>query len=164
MIRSSFFASRQSKLERQSMRRKKNELPSIAAALVSLLLATSISSAQSSKSQPHAATPARGPIVTAIRLLPIKTRKGEPCPAMFSVLGELETNGATSVNYTWVSSDGHSWPNHTLVFATATSQSLAANWSLGGPGANTDNWIQLSVLSPNKRISKKLKIGLACAK
>ena len=146
------------------MHQMKDEISSIAAALALFLLAASTSSAQSSKSPPHAPIPARGTIVTAIRVLPIKTRKGEPCPATFTVLGELETNGATTVNYTWISSDGHSWPDHALTFSTATVQTVSANWSLGGPGANTNNWIQLSVLAPNKKISKQLKIGLACAK
>jgi hypothetical protein len=120
--------------------------------------------AQSSGAQPHPKRPIAGPEVTAVSLRPVKTRIGEPCPANPTFYGEIVTNGATTVKYTWVSSDGRSWPTRNLKFTSATTQSVSESWKLGAPGKKVNKWIQLQTLSPNRKNSNKVDYVLNCAK
>jgi hypothetical protein len=149
----------------------KSSSPTQNASITSVIIALgfitmSIASAQSSQSArpPQASRPVKGAVVTGVVLRPIKTLKGEKCPEDFAVIGDMATDGAASVKYTWISSDGGAWPESTLVFTGATAQSVSSKWILGGPGTNTDHWLQLSVVSPNKKLSKRIRVDLACAK
>jgi hypothetical protein len=120
--------------------------------------------AQSSGAQPHPKHPIAGPVVTAVSLRPVKTRVGEPCPANPTFYGEIATDGATTVKYTWVSSDGRSWPTRNLKFTSATTQSVSESWKLGAPGKHVNKWIELQILSPNRKTSNKVDYVLNCAK
>ena len=81
-----------------------------------------------------------------------------------SFLGEISTNGATQVKYTWATSDGRSWPTHTLNFTSATEQDVTTTWQLGVPGKTVKAWILLQVLFPNNKASSKYVLDFKCAK
>jgi hypothetical protein len=135
------------------------------ASLTLFLMTVSIAAAQSSKAQPHPKRPVAAPQVTGVRLRPIKTSmKKYSCPASFTLLGEISTNGATKVKYTWVSSDGRSWPQRALTFTAAGLQSVSQVAKFGTPGKSVSDSIQLSVLSPNAKLSNKVLLAFACAK
>jgi hypothetical protein len=117
-----------------------------------------------SKAQPTPKKPRAGAEVTKIRLRPIKTRVGEPCPANLTFRGAITTNGATTVEFTWVSSDGRSWPTRSLKFTDAGTQSVSQSWKLGKRGKKVDEWLQLEVVSPNRMKSKEAPVTLNCAR
>ena len=129
-----------------------------------LLFWTGAATAQNSGAQPHPKHPIAGPEVTAVTLRPIKFRVGESCSTDTTIHGEITTNGATTVSYTWISSDGRSWPHRNLKFASATQRQVTENWKLGGPGKKVNKWIQLQILSPNRTLSNKLDLDFTCAK
>jgi hypothetical protein len=142
-----------------------NRVPRVLlAALPAIVITASSVAAPTTSAQQHPPKPVAPAAVTAITLRPIKTRMDEPCPAHLKVLADLETNGATTVKYTWISSEGESWPESTVNFTAATTQSVSTDWTIGKPGAKLDAWVQLSVLAPNRKLSEKLPVGLSCAK
>ena len=135
------------------------------APLFLLVISALMATGQSSKPQPHPNRPAAGPEVTTIVLRPIKTSiKKYSCPAAFTLRGQIYTNGATKVKYTWVSSDGRTWPQHSVTFKAAGQQSVAEPAKFGAPGKKVDDSIQLSVLSPNAKLPKTIVLAFACAK
>jgi hypothetical protein len=131
-----------------------------------LIFASVIAAQQSTNDQPHPERPVAAAQVTGTKLYPIKTTGlwKYSCPASFTLHGEIVTNGATKVEYTWISSDGRSWPQRTLTFASAGLQSVTEKGSFGEPGKKLSDSIQLSVLSPNKVLSNKILLGFTCAK
>jgi hypothetical protein len=141
----------------------KEKAPFIAAALGLFLLPGSIA-AQSAKAQPRPPEPKKGPEVTGVQVRPLKTRVTPiTCPADFSILGEITTNGATTVKYTWVTSDGKSWPDKTLKFTALGVQGVTLNWKPGKPGKkNVKAWVQLKIIDPNPMISTKMSFEFHC--
>jgi len=129
-----------------------------------LLLCAATATAQSSRAQPKPKRPVAGPEVTALTVRPIKTRVGEACPATFTVHGQIQTNGATTVTYTWVSANGRAWPQTDLTFKAAGTKSVSEKWTLGAAGKTVDEWIQLEVRSPNRMQSSKVALAFTCAK
>ncbi len=120
---------------------------------------------QSASAQSKPKHPPKVPVVTALKLRPIKTStKKYTCPAAFTLSAEILTNGATKVKYTFVSSDGRSWPQHTLTFASASQQSVSQSFKVGSAGKNVNDSIQLSILSPNSLLSNTIVLALACGK
>jgi len=132
--------------------------------LTVFLVSAASAAGESAAAQPRPKRPAAGPEVTAVEVRPVKTRVNEPCPAKLSFLGEISTNGATKVEYTWESSDGRSWPVQTLKFASATVQSVTTTWQVGAPGKTVNAWILLKILSPNAKSSSKSLLDFKCAK
>jgi len=117
-----------------------------------------------SKAQTKPPRPRAAPEVTGVELRPVKTRVGEHCPANLTFYGSITTNGATTVEYTWASSDGRSWPTRNLKFAAAGTKSVSQNWRLGQPGKKVDKWLQLQIVSPNRVTSSRVTVTLNCAK
>ncbi|HEY6272495.1 MAG TPA: hypothetical protein VIX19_10940 [Terriglobales bacterium] len=117
-----------------------------------------------SKAQPTPNKPRAGVEVTKIQLRAIKRRVGEPCPANVTFRGAITTNGPTTVEYTWLSSDGRSWPTRNLKFAAAGTQSVTESWKLGQPGKTVGVWIQMQVASPNRMFSNKVTENFTCAR
>lgn len=66
------------------------------------------------------------------------------------------------MKYTWVSSDGRSWPETSLTFGAKATKAVVVIWELGKPGHNVNAWIQLEVLSPNKVESTKTTFSFRC--
>jgi hypothetical protein len=117
-----------------------------------------------SQAQPTPNKPRAGAEVTKVQLRPIKRRVGEPCPANMTFRGAITTNGATTVEYTWLSSDGRSWPTRNLKFAAAGTQSVTESWKLGQPGKTVEVWIQMQIVSPNRTFSNKVTENFTCVK
>lgn len=108
--------------------------------------------------------PKAGDEVIGVELRPVKTRVGQTCPANLTFYGSITTNGATTVEYLFVSSDGRSWPKRTLKFSAGGTKGVSQNWKLGQPGKKVDKWLQLEILSPNRVKSKQAPVTLNCAK
>lgn len=83
------------------------------------------------------------------------------CPQTFTFNGTITTNGAGSVSYRWVRSDGTLRPVQTLPFAFAGTQNVAPDtWTLN---ANFVGWARIEVLSPNPIVSPTANFSLNCA-
>jgi hypothetical protein len=68
------------------------------------------------------------------------------CP---KITANITTNTAGTVNYHWTRSDGTN-TNGTLVFASATTQPISVEWSLGSVWAPApDEWMGIYVDTPN---------------
>ncbi len=82
------------------------------------------------------------------------------CPTNFTFNGTITTNGAGSVTYQWVRSDGVLLPPVVLPFASAGTQNVAPLiWTAN---ANMTAWAQLQVLSPNNIASAPATFTLSC--
>lgn len=82
------------------------------------------------------------------------------CPQTFSFNGTLTTNGAGTVTYRWVHSDGFQGPVQSLPFAFASTQNVATDtWSLNSSFAG---WSQIQVLTPNFFASPQANFTLTC--
>lgn len=85
------------------------------------------------------------------------------CPQTFTFNGGITTNGATTVNYQWVRSDGSLSPVQVLSFPGAGTQNVASDsWTLGSPGFNFNGWERIQVLSPNSITSVLASFTLNC--
>jgi hypothetical protein len=135
-------------------------------ALVAMFLFLLVGSvaAQSAQAQPRPPRPAAGPEVTAVSVRPLKTSaKPKPCPADPTLFGTIYTNGATDVKYTWVTSDGKSWPDKTVKVTSSKLAGVSTSWKLGKPGEkNVKAWIQLKVIDPNPMLSTKMSFEFHC--
>jgi hypothetical protein len=68
------------------------------------------------------------------------------CP---KITANITTNSAGTVNYHWTRSDGTN-TNGTLVFGSATTQSISVEWSLGSAAAPApDEWMGIYIDTPN---------------
>jgi hypothetical protein len=76
--------------------------------------------------------------------------------------GTISTNGPAEVKYTWVSSDGGTWPEGTLKFVKAGSEKVTQQLEQGAPGSNVHGWLQLKVVSPNSLLSNKVNHNVIC--
>ena len=139
--------------------------PMVIAVLVALLMAGPAAEAQSTKAQPRPPRPKAAGEVTGVTLRPLKTGRGRvTCPAPLTFHGSITTDGPGDVEYTWVSSDGRSWPEQTVRFTGKGQQGVSTDWKVGEPGKTVTAWIRLKVLSPNRKLSTKTTFTLHCAK
>jgi hypothetical protein len=101
--------------------------------------------------------------VTRVQLRPLRTSPQKiKCPVHIHLYGWISTDGPAKVKYTWVSSDGRSWPETSLTFGVKATQFVSVSWELGKPGHNVNAWIQLEVLSPNTVESTKTTASFRC--
>ena len=116
----------------------------------------------SAKAQPRPTPPraAAGRVTRASLAATIPARAN--CPITMHFNGTITTNGATDVKYTWVSSDGGTWPETTLHFAKAGSEKVSQQLEQGAPGSNVHGWLQLKVVSPNALLSNKVNHNVTC--
>ena len=86
-------------------------------------------------------------IVFAVTSAPVTN--GGTCGA-FTATANIITNGAGSVTYHWVRSDGaiDAAPHPALVFASAGTQSVNTAWSVSAPGSY---WIDIYIDTPNNQ-------------
>lgn len=135
------------------------------AVLGTFLVSIPSTGTQSLKAQPRPPKPEAAGKVTGLELRPLKTSAWPvPCPAKPSFFGTITTDGPAEVTYTWVSSDGKSWPHHTVKFGGKGLQGVSTDWKVGGPGKTVKAWIQLKTLAPNEKTSSKTSFVLHCAK
>ena len=97
--------------------------------------------------------------VTRATLAVTNPSAGKPCPQTLNFNGTITTNGPAEVKYTWVSSDGATWPEHTLRFASAGTQRANETWSLR---ATNTVWAQLKVVAPNTVLSNRATARVTC--
>jgi hypothetical protein len=134
----------------------------------SLYLALPLTAAKAQNQTPnaeahhHSENRMAAPEVTAAKIRPIKTRVGEHCPANFTLYGTITTNGKTTVEYTWVSSDGKKWPTRNLKFTAAGSKQVTESWELGEPGKKVDQWVALKIVSPNRLTGPRMTLDFTC--
>lgn len=136
------------------------------AALGAFLISVSTAQQQpSANAPPHPQRHEAAPQVTGVQLRPHKTGpKPVSCPDKIPFYGVITTNGATKVKYTWVTSDGKSWPDETLNFAAKGLKPVSTEWRVGAPGKKVNAWIQLKTVEPNVKVSTKTTFAITCAK
>lgn len=75
----------------------------------------------------------------------------------FDIVAQVTVNGAGSVSYHWVYSNGDedTTPHVVLEFAAAGTQSVATDWGIEEPG---DHWIDLYIDEPNHQQFKRAEM------
>jgi hypothetical protein len=144
-------------------------LRQFAIAALGVLLVASVAAAQLTKAKPRPPLPKeREAKVTKVFLERfVAPTRNIKCPADFGYLGRIWTNATTEVKYTWVSSDGRTWPEQSLKINPAThygGRNVEVSWKLGKPGETVKAWMQLKVLSPNEVVSNRSSIFVRCQK
>ena len=81
------------------------------------------------------------------------------CPAAVKFSGSITTNGAGTVKYIIIRSDGATTPVQTLVFNAAGTKEVRSDWQLFG---DYKGWQKISILAPNKMESKNASFSLSC--
>ena len=81
------------------------------------------------------------------------------CPHTYHFNAAITTNGAGTVTYYWTRSDGSSSAQQSLVFASAGSQNVAYDWSLGASGSY---WVKLYINNPNHQYFTPVNVTLTC--
>ena len=82
---------------------------------------------------------------------------------LFTFSAVITANGATTVKYKWVRSDGASGAEQTISFASASSQTVTDTWTLGGPGFSYAGWEKVQVSQPNTIESNQATFSLNCS-
>jgi len=115
------------------------------------------------QSKPLTPPPVRKPgKVTAARIRVVPERYTGVCPAKLQFLGAITTDGPAEVKYTWVSSDGGSWPETTIKVPAAGTRPVNESREGVTPGKMENGWMQLKVLAPNAVQSVQAKYLIAC--
>jgi hypothetical protein len=81
------------------------------------------------------------------------------CPHAFHFTAGITTNAAGTVTYYWTRSDGPSSAQQSLTYASAGTQTVAYDWSLGAAGAY---WVKLYINNPNHQYFTPVNITLTC--
>jgi hypothetical protein len=81
------------------------------------------------------------------------------CPHTFHFTAGITTNTAGLVTYYWTRSDGPSSAQQSLTYASAGTQTVAYDWSLGAAGAY---WVKLYINNPNHQYFTPVNITLTC--
>ena len=89
--------------------------------------------------------------VTAISLKADNPKNGGPCPVTLNFTGSISTDGAGTVQYTFVRSDGATGPVQTLDFKAAGTQTVSTTWTIGNAKSlpSYQGWQALRIISPN---------------
>src|ERR1700674_309477 len=135
-----------------------------AIAALGVLLVASVGAAQ--KPRPRRQISGQ---VTKVHLDPFvpETRiitKFAGCPGDFGFLGRITTDGPAEVKYTWVSSDGQTWPEQSLKYTIGRGLDVSITRKVGKPGKTVKVWMQLKVLSPNEVVSNRSSLVVRCQK
>ncbi len=88
------------------------------------------------------------------------------CPAHINFEGQITTNAAADVTYTFIRSDGATGPNFTLHFAGPGSQAVHTDWTLGGfpELPNYSGWEAVKILSPGALQSNHATFTVTCTR
>jgi hypothetical protein len=81
------------------------------------------------------------------------------CPR---VIAHITTNGAGTVTYHWIRSDGVSTSIFTLTYGSAGTQSINYDWALPHAGNGTTEWVGIYNDSPNNQSFGHLSFTTAC--
>jgi hypothetical protein len=94
--------------------------------------------------------------VTDAKLKADKMKIFGRCPVTIGFTGSITANGAGTVTYTFMRSDGATSPVQTLIFTEAGTQAVSTTWTLGGVGLTSyEGWQSLKILSPNELTSQQ---------
>jgi hypothetical protein len=107
-----------------------------AIAALGVLLVASVAAAQATNAMPRPpVSKERGWKVTAVFLeLLLSGGNIDKCPEDKGFLGRITTDGPAEVKYTWVSSDGRTWPEQSLKFPRGRGKNVTVVWKVGKPG------------------------------
>jgi len=138
----------------------------LAIALFGVLLVAFSAGAQNPNRKPprHRPHDADGKVTQAVLKIPRMQHSEAECPADFWQGGFITTDGPADVKYTWVSSDGRAWPDHTLKFSAKGYKDVSASWTVGKPGQHFQGWLQLKVIAPNAVTSNRANVHVRCLK
>jgi hypothetical protein len=140
-------------------------LKQLAIGVFGVFLMAEVAAAQSTNARRRPPRPReRDGKVIAVQLKTRKSGRSMKCPADFSDIGAITTDGPAEVKYTWVSSDGRRWPEHALKFGRGGQTSVSINWRVGEPGETAHVWLQLKAISPNEVLSNKSPFFVDCLK
>lgn len=81
------------------------------------------------------------------------------CPHTFNFTGLITTNGAGTVQYRWVRSDGATGPVETVIFREAGNKPVLSSWQIG---RTFSGWKKLEILNPNPLLSNQVNFTLNC--
>ncbi|MCJ7679344.1 MAG: hypothetical protein MUP70_01330 [Candidatus Aminicenantes bacterium] len=85
------------------------------------------------------------------------------CPHTFNFTGKITVNGAGTVKYKWIRSDGATSRPDTIIFRTAGTQTVSTSWTLGSDGQEyKDYWEAVEIIEPNPITSNKALFTLIC--
>ncbi len=104
--------------------------------------------------------PASGRVIRAqLAVVPLPRNVAARCPTQVNFTGSITTNGPAEVRYTWVSFDGGTWPEGTLRFSRAGTQTVREQVTQSG---TVRGWLQLKVVSPNAVFSPRAQYVIHC--
>ncbi len=84
------------------------------------------------------------------------------CQSTFTFDANIWANGAGTVTYYWVRSDGSQSPEGTLTFTAAGYQTVSEEWTLGDPGAAISGWDEVYIDQPNQQTFSPAGFSLTC--
>ena len=100
--------------------------------------------------------------VSGVEMRLFRMRAKGKCPTKLTFYCQIATDGPATVKYTWVTSDGKSWPVTSLTFSGKGLKQVSTTWEIGKPGHKFNGWIQLETTSPNKVSSTKQPVSFQC--
>ncbi len=85
------------------------------------------------------------------------------CPVTFNFHDNIWTNGAGTVTFYWLRSDGSTGAEGSLYYSGSGYQTVYDSWSLGTPGASISAWDEIVIQLPNQESYTPINITLTCA-
>jgi hypothetical protein len=84
------------------------------------------------------------------------------CQASLIFAANITANGAGTVTYFWLRSDGTRSAENTLTFSSAGYQSVADNWTLTAPAGNISASDRVTIDQPNHAAFSAAALSLTC--
>jgi len=78
-------------------------------------------------------------------------------------VGQITSDGAGTVHYVWVRSDGGTSADNTVTFTGAGTQEVVTSWTLGERGQVASAWQSLRVTVPNTIESAHADFSITCS-
>jgi hypothetical protein len=85
------------------------------------------------------------------------------CPSSITFNANIWTNGAGTVTYYWIRSDGSTSPESTLTYDSSGYQTVSDAWTIGNPASNYSGWDQIYIDQPNQEYFNPFSFNLACS-
>ncbi len=84
------------------------------------------------------------------------------CPVTIKFQAQIYTNGAGTVTYYWVRSDGTKSSEKTLTYDSAGYQTVKDSWTLGTPNTVVNGWDRIYIHQPNNQYFSRVDFTVAC--
>jgi hypothetical protein len=107
--------------------------------------------------------------VTSVSMSSNASSVAVSCPPgkKFVFTAKISVNAAGTVTYHWVTSDGGTSNDETLVFNEAGSQSVSTSWALGTKKSVSPNpfsgWVQIYINNPNHQSFGRINFKITCS-